>query len=387
MNICISGRPPCSPRARSAFFVGSDSLALAVQQQQPATMSYSVRSAAPTQDVYMIGCAPFGVDESANWNPFGVSAAVSDEQADATVAAALECGFLHFDTAPSYNNGVSESRLGHGLAAAGASDAISVWTKCGKLVRGPASEGGGDGSDGMEPDYTAEGCRLSFEESCERLGLEKLAGLRVHDPDDVEGGVDAALVPETGLLAEMVRLRESGKIGRVGLGMNANLRPDLILRLLQEAPAGTFDAALLAGGWNLLGQDSLPILSECERRGIAVHNAGVFATGYLVGGSNYLYDTPPPEIVAARDGWQALADKHGCSLPAVAMRFASVPSVIEHVLLGGCEIILYVSDTMMNHACVSASRNPRVVSHARGIILPLDHTAAAPSGRIVLYVR
>ena len=104
--------------------------------------------------------------------------------------------------------------------------------------------------------------------------------------------MDAALAPETGLLAEMVRLRESGKIGRVGLGMNANLRPDLILRLLREAPAGTFDTALLAGkstrnlpvrvslwadfdsllvvlgGWNLLGQDSLPILGECERLGI-----------------------------------------------------------------------------------------------------------------------
>ena len=79
-------RVPRYLRSLAAFFVGSDSLALAVQQQQPATMSYSVRSAAPTQDVYMIGCAPFGVDESANWNPFGVSAAVSDEQADAVEA-------------------------------------------------------------------------------------------------------------------------------------------------------------------------------------------------------------------------------------------------------------------------------------------------------------
>jgi D-threo-aldose 1-dehydrogenase len=297
-------------------------------------MAYTVRSAAPTQDVYMIGCAPFGVDESANWNPFGTNGATSDAQADATVAAALECGFLHFDTAPSYNNGVSESRLGHGLAAAGSPTGVCIWTKCGKLVRGLAGEGGGDGSDGMVADYTAAGCRASFDESCERLGVEQLAGLRVHDPDDVEGGVDAALEPGSGLLAEMVRLRNAGKIGRVGLGMNANIRPDLILRLLREAPVGTFDTALLAGGWNLLGQDSLPILEECENRGVAVHNAGVFATGFLVGGSNYLYDTPPPEIVAARDGWVALAEKYGCSLPAVALRFASIPKVIEHVLLG-----------------------------------------------------
>ena len=50
--------------------------------------AYQVRSAAPTQDVYMIGCAPFGVAESAHWNPFGANGATSDEEADATVAAA-----------------------------------------------------------------------------------------------------------------------------------------------------------------------------------------------------------------------------------------------------------------------------------------------------------
>lgn len=43
----------------------------------------------------------------------------------------------------------------------------------------------------MEPDYTAAGCRASFDESCARLGLETLAGLRVHDPDDVEGGASS----------------------------------------------------------------------------------------------------------------------------------------------------------------------------------------------------
>ena len=63
--------------------------------------------------------------------------AFQPNDSDATVAAALECGFLHFDTAPSYNNGTSESRLGHGLAAAG-SPTVNVWSKCGKLVRGPA---------------------------------------------------------------------------------------------------------------------------------------------------------------------------------------------------------------------------------------------------------
>ena len=136
------------------------------------------------------------------------------------------------------------------------------------------------------------------------------------------------------MCVEMVKLRSQGKVGKIGLGMNADKRPDLILRLLREAPSGTFDTALLAGGWNLLGQASLPLLTECEARGVAVHNAGVFATGFLVGGESYLYAAPPPEIVAARRAWAALAARHGLSLAAVALRFASLPAVVECVLLG-----------------------------------------------------
>ena len=133
----------------------------------------------------------------------------------------------------------------------------------------------------------------------------------------------------------MRQLRAEGKIERVGLGMNADKRPDLILRLLRESPPGTFDDALLAGGWNLLGQASLDILGECEKLGVKVANAGVFATGFLVGGKAYLYDeNPPAEIVAARDGWMQLAKRYNLSLPAVALRFASLPAVVEKVLLG-----------------------------------------------------
>lgn len=52
--------------------------------------------------------------------------------------------------------------------------------------------------------------------------------------------------------------------------------PPYILRLLREAPAGSFDTALLAGGWNLLNTEGSEVLTECARCGVAVHLAGVF---------------------------------------------------------------------------------------------------------------
>ena len=91
----------------------------------------------------------------------------------------------------------------------------------------------------------------------------------------------------------------------------------------------------------------------------------------MVGGSNYLYDTPPPEIVAARDGWDALAKKHGCSLPAVALRFASIPAVIEHVLLG----VKSPEEVHMNASTIAeAARVPNTIwSDAKSAgLLPAD---------------
>ena len=48
---------------------------------------------------------------------------------------------------------------------------------------------------------------------------------------------------------------------------------------------GTIQSALLAGGWNLLNQQALPLLAEAEARGIDIHMAGVFSSGLLAGGT------------------------------------------------------------------------------------------------------
>ena len=56
-----------------------------------------------------------------------------------------------------------------------------------------------------------------------------------------------------GFVAGLCELRSEGKIGQVSIGMNSDrIEPggahDGVLRLIKEAPAGTFNAALLAGG-------------------------------------------------------------------------------------------------------------------------------------------
>jgi hypothetical protein len=72
-----------------------------------------------------------------------------------------------------------------------------------------------------------------------------------------------------GILAGLRALREAGRIDEVSLGMNMVVAPQ-ILRLLREAPEGTFDNIMLAHGWNLLCQDGLEVVQECTARGISL---------------------------------------------------------------------------------------------------------------------
>jgi D-threo-aldose 1-dehydrogenase len=163
--------------------------------------------------------------------------------ANEAVAAALEAGIVEFDTAPWYGSGASEERLGRALRNAGAAGACArVTTKVGRLVRESEGSPASAGFDGphrpplhsrvCKNDYTALGARTSLQESLDRLGMPRVHGLRIHDPNDnsnnrpgMEGFVDEVdiTLASNGACAELVRLRADGVVQNIGIGMNCNL--------------------------------------------------------------------------------------------------------------------------------------------------------------------
>lgn len=285
------------------------------------------------------------------------------QNADSTVLAAVKAGIRDFDTAPWYGFGASEERLGRALQKLSPTQLseVRLITKAGRLIRRP------DGTPAVgsidtpgEPlsyqrhcvnDFTVNGAMSSLTQSLTRMGLTTVAGLRIHDPNDnslnrigqkgFKDEVALALDKETGMCAELRRLRDAKVIAHVGIGMNCNREdhqgaPEEVIRLLQGCEGGTFNSALLAGGWNLLSQEGLPCLLECQERGVEVHVAGVFASGFLVDqkAGTYAYTTAPPEVVARARCWKELAEKWGYPLPAVAVAFASFPSCVTRVVIG-----------------------------------------------------
>jgi D-threo-aldose 1-dehydrogenase len=262
----------------------------------------------------------------------GLYEPVSEDEAERTVRRALELGLTYLDTAPHYGRGLSEERLGQALHGV-ARESYLLSTKVGRLLR-PLAAGETAPSEGFAEsrpfkrvrDYSRAGILASLEGSLERLGLERVDVVLVHDPDDFEGEVYATAYPA---LAE---LRAGGVVGAVGVGMN---QAELLTRFVERLD---LDVVLLAGRYTMLDQSALhTLLPACRRRGVGVIVGGALNGGLLADprpGARYDYAAAPPALVrrAARMG--DICARHGVSLLAAALQFPLGHPAVSSVLVG-----------------------------------------------------
>ena len=267
-----------------------------------------------------LGTAPLG-------NLFST---VSDADADATVNAAWDAGIRFFDTAPLYGHGLAERRLGRALSGR-PRDEYVIATKVGRLLR--PSTGAlpptifTDVPD-LEPvfAYSRDDTLRSIDESLERLGLDRVDVVHVHDPDDHEA--DAM----TGAFPALIELRDQGVIGAVGAGMNQCEMLDRFVRRVD------LDCVLLAGRYTLLdhtGADAL--LPRCAERNVGVVIGGVFNSGLLADpDANLTYDyVPASEGLRARAReLREIARAGGVTLGAAALQFAMAHPAVTSVVVG-----------------------------------------------------
>src|SRR5689334_15858656 len=151
----------------------------------------------------------------------------TDAESEAAVEAAWQAGIRYFDTAPHYGLGLSERRLGKALAGY-PRDSFTLSTKVGRALDANPHPTGSDLESGgfavpddlvRRWDFSADGVRRSLEESLERLGLDRIDIVYVHDPDDHADQAVAEAIPA------LVALREQGVVGAVGIGMNQVVVP------------------------------------------------------------------------------------------------------------------------------------------------------------------
>jgi D-threo-aldose 1-dehydrogenase len=234
-----------------------------------------------------------------------------------TVAAAWNCGIRHFDAAPLYGSGLAELRLGEGLAGR-PRDEYTVSTKVGiRLEPGRPNPLYGEPPLGPVFDFSPDGIRRTHEESLQRLRLDRVDLLLLHDPDEhVEEGLRA--------LDTMRALAPA-----VGVGTNSVETATVFVE------TGEVDVVLLAGRHTLLDRAaSDALLPLCAERGVPVIAGGVFNSGLLAGGATFHYTAAAPEVVARKDALEQICARHGVPLTAAALQFPLRHPAVGSVVVG-----------------------------------------------------
>lgn len=259
--------------------------------------------------------------------------AIGDEDARAVLEAAWDSGIRHYDTAPHYGLGLSERRLGAFLATKPREEYV-VSTKVGRLLR-PSPETAGrldDENQFAVPaslrrvwDFSAGGIRASLEESLERLGLERVDVVYLHDPDEHDLAADLA----TGIPA-VAALRDEGLVDAVGIGSKS------AEALTAAVRAGGLDLAMVAGRYTLLEQAD-GLVAACREAGVGIVAAAVFNSGLLATprpGGRYEYGAVPAELLARAERIADVCERHGVTLPEAALQFPLREPAVRSVVVG-----------------------------------------------------
>ncbi|MFJ3487807.1 aldo/keto reductase [Pseudomonas sp. NPDC090202] len=270
---------------------------------------------------------------------------IPEDEAIATVHAAWDQGTRYFDTAPFYGAGLSEIRLGKALAQY-PRDQYVLSTKVGRIILDELETGTPDfGEKGglfefgrknrILYDYSEVGTLKSIEDSCKRMGIDRIDFVWIHDiAQDFHGDawVTQFDIARTGAFRALDRLRNEGVIKGWGLGVNRIEPVELTLGLEECKP----DGMLLAGRYTLLDHKSAlqRLMPAAVAKGVQIVDGGPYSSGVLVGGSHFEYQKAPPEILERVKRIHGLAERHGVSVKAAGLQFVLAHPAVVSVIPG-----------------------------------------------------
>ncbi len=197
----------------------------------------------------------------------GVFHGIREEEGIRAVHVAVDNGINFIDVSPYYGHLKAEQVLGKALREI-PRDKYYLSTKVGRY-----------GKDGVNMwDYSAERVTRSVYESMERLGIDYIDLINVHDIEfqaALPGGLQK-VVDET--LPALVKLRDEGIVRHVGI---TDLQPENLQWVVGHSPEGTVESILCFCHYSLNDDMLTDYLDYFEERGIGVINASPFSMGLL----------------------------------------------------------------------------------------------------------
>ena len=197
----------------------------------------------------------------------GVFHGIREEEGIEAVFTAVDNGINFIDVSPYYGHLKAEMVLGKALKDI-QRDRYVLSTKVGRY-----------GQDGVNTwDYSAERVTRSVYESMERLNVDYIDIINVHDVEfqgDLPGGLQK-IVDET--LPALVKLRKEGVVGHVGI---TDLQPENLKWIFEHSPEGTVESILNFCHYSLNDTMLADFLGFFEMHGVGVINASPFSMGLL----------------------------------------------------------------------------------------------------------
>lgn len=197
----------------------------------------------------------------------GVFHGIREEEGIRAVHVAVDNGINFIDVSPYYGHLKAEQVLGKALREI-PRDKYYLSTKVGRY-----------GKDGVNTwDYSAERVTRSVYESMERLGIDYIDLINVHDIEfqaALPGGLQK-VADET--LPALVKLRDEGVVRHVGI---TDLQPENLQWVIDHVEPGTVESILCFCHYSLNDDMLTDYLDYFEERGIGVINASPFSMGLL----------------------------------------------------------------------------------------------------------
>lgn len=197
----------------------------------------------------------------------GVFHGIKESEAIEAVHVAVDGGMNFIDVSPYYGHYKAETVLGKALREI-PRDKYLLSTKVGRY-----------GKDGVNTwDYSGKRATESVYESMERLGIDHIDLINVHDIEfqaSLPGGLQK-VCDET--LPALVELREKGVVSHVGI---TDLQLKNLKWVVEHVPAGTVESILNFCHYCLCDDELVDYLDFFEERGIGVINASPLSMGLL----------------------------------------------------------------------------------------------------------
>jgi D-threo-aldose 1-dehydrogenase len=241
---------------------------------------------------------------------------VAEEDGIATAVAALTGPIRSLDTSCAYSDGESERRIGIALdRVGGLPDDFVLATK---VTR-----------DLQTGDFSGAQMRRAIEGSLERLGLDRVPLLYLHDPENT---TFAEATAPGGPVEVIQELRDEGIAGAIGVAGG-----DTAI-ISEYVATDIFDVLLTHNRYTLVNRRAHAMIDMAVDRGMGVVNAAVLGGGILATGAGsstrYGYREAPAILLDAIRRIEELCAAHGVPLAAAAMQFSTRDPRIATTIIG-----------------------------------------------------